>query len=333
MRLYGYLAKISISRLLIGRHWRLTLALMFFQIAWGWSVNASAKKLYQYRDAQGQWHYSDRSPGAIADVKVSQLKAEHQQRVWLMSKDTEGKQAFYVRNGYPGPVEIEISLVHPQNIGSQPELPARFTVMPGNSKPLLHLFPLNAYRISSYQLKFRYIIGSPEARHDESVIYLPPFDCQEHFQVTQGFNGKMSHQDAQNRYAVDIAMPVGTPVMAARGGVVLEVENDFYESGMTSSNLTRANNIRILHDDGSIAVYAHLQLESAQVYPGLNVTAGQLIGYSGNTGFSGGPHLHFAVQVNRGMELKSVPFIFAGPDRTIVEPLPGMWLNGIGKIK
>jgi murein DD-endopeptidase MepM/ murein hydrolase activator NlpD len=50
--------------------------------------------------------------------------------------------------------------------------------------------------------------------------------------------------------------------------------------------------------------------DRAQVYPGLKVAAGQLIGYSGNTGLTSGPHLHFAIQINKGMTLVSVTFAF-----------------------
>jgi murein DD-endopeptidase MepM/ murein hydrolase activator NlpD len=47
---------------------------------------------------------------------------------------------------------------------------------------------------------------------------------------------------------------------------------------------------------------------------GERVGVGQQIGASGNTGYSSGPHLHFAVQVNRGMRLASIPFRMVGPD-------------------
>ena len=48
------------------------------------------------------------------------------------------------------------------------------------------------------------------------------------------------------------------------------------------------------------------------VRAGQTVNAGQRIGLSGNTGFSTRPHLHFAVQVNRGMQLVSIPFRMRG---------------------
>ena len=76
----------------------------------------------------------------------------------------------------------------------------------------------------------------------------------------------------------------------------------------------RANFIRILHDDGTMALYAHLRSEGALVRVGQRVRAGQQIGLSGNTGFTTGPHLHFVIQVNRGMKLESLPFRMRGPN-------------------
>ncbi|KAG1580522.1 hypothetical protein G6F46_015500 [Rhizopus delemar] len=61
-----------------------------------------------------------------------------------------------------------------------------------------------------------------------------------------------------------------------------------------------------------MALYGHLQAGGMRVRRGQAVQAGQPIGLSGNSGYSSAPHLHFVVQVNRGMGLRSVPVrIFA----------------------
>ena len=94
----------------------------------------------------------------------------------------------------------------------------------------------------------------------------------------------------------------------------MQVEAGFRASGLASGDARgRANFIRLLHDDGSMAVYAHLQPEGVQVRTGQRVRLGQRIGLSGNTGFSTAPHLHFVLQVNRGMRLQSIPFRMFGP--------------------
>jgi len=61
-----------------------------------------------------------------------------------------------------------------------------------------------------------------------------------------------------------------------------------------------------------MGLYAHLRPEGVLVRAGQRVRTGQTIGLSGNTGFTSGPHLHFAVQVNRGMTLVSLPFRMVG---------------------
>lgn len=181
----------------------------------------------------------------------------------------------------------------------------------------------------SFKLTYRYVLGRPLENYTSLVSYYPPIARSEKFQISQAFDGEFSHQDEQNKYAADIAMPEGTPVYAARSGTVMDVEDDFFKGGSNKAYINEANSIRILHDDGSMAVYAHLQLEKAQVYPGLHVEAGQLIAYSGNTGFSTGPHLHFAVQVNKGMALVSVPFTFLNKRGEAETPVLGGWLLGV----
>jgi murein DD-endopeptidase MepM/ murein hydrolase activator NlpD len=70
--------------------------------------------------------------------------------------------------------------------------------------------------------------------------------------------------------------------------------------------------VRVLHEDGTMALYAHLSWNSIRVVPGERVARGQYLADSGNTGFSTGPHLHFVIQRNRGGAIVSVPVEFAG---------------------
>ncbi len=286
-----------------------------------------AKKLYKYKDEQGNWHYTDKQPQTKQQVDIKQLKAATKRYLWLEQTGSKNNPDFFVINNYYAPIEIEISLEQSKNVISNPSLPRTFIVQPGNSETLFKIASINKYKASQYSLQYRYTIGNPQTVPSKLTIYSPPFATNTTFQVSQAFGGKFSHQDKQNQYAVDMVMPVNTPVHAARSGKVIEVNDDYYNSGTQKAYNTRANSIRILHDDGSMAIYAHLALETTQVYTSLKVSSGQLIGYSGNTGFSTGPHLHFAVQINAGMELISIPFKFSDRNGTVAKPMSGDWLE------
>ena len=123
-------------------------------------------------------------------------------------------------------------------------------------------------------------------------------------------------------------MPVGTDVHAARGGVVFEVASTNFRGGIDPNrDAASANIVRILHDDGTHAVYAHLNWNSIRVKAGDTVKRGEYIADSGNTGFSSGPHLHFAVLLNVGMRLESVPVVFEGPNYQEIQPATGNMLT------
>ncbi len=298
------------------------------------SFNAVGKKLYKFQDEQGIWHFTDKPTeidrkGGEQKLEVRQLKVAPKQLVWLLQSGEERHPQFYIRNDYAGPVEVEIDFSERDNVQATPDLPKRFVIEPGKSDTLFQINAVNEHESWRLALKYRYIIGSPVAHYSSNTSYLPPIAPNASFQISQAFGGSFSHTDEQNKYAVDIVMPIGTPVYAARSGIVLEAEDDFYKGGANKAYSSEANNIRILHDDGSMAIYAHLELEKAQVYPGLGVAAGQLIGYSGNTGFSSGPHLHFAVQINKGMELVSVPFTFINQVGQAEESSVNTWLKGV----
>lgn len=286
-----------------------------------------AKKLYKYKDEQGHWHYSDKPPKTQQKIEIRQLKTSSKRYVWLEKTGTDRNPEYFVINNYRGPIELEVILSKKNNVYSKPELPNRFILPPGRSKTLFQMAGIDQKKSWSYSLQYRYTIGSSQAYHDSDTSYSPPFAKAVKFPISQAFGGQFSHTDNQNKYAVDIVMPINTPIHAARSGMVIEVNNDYFNSGTKQTYKSRANSIRILHNDGSMAVYAHLALEKAQVYPGLKVSTNDLIGYSGNTGYSTGPHLHFSVQINKGMKLVSVPFKFTTHDGGNSQPAAGAWLQ------
>lgn len=94
--------------------------------------------------------------------------------------------------------------------------------------------------------------------------------------------------------AFDFKMPVGTPIHAADDGRVVLVVERFKDN--VDSAFNQANHIAIKHDSGFLSHYAHLTFAGAAVHVDDVVSRGDLIGYSGNTGQSDYPHLHFFVQ-------------------------------------
>ncbi|MCR4541475.1 M23 family metallopeptidase [Pseudomonas sp. 18.1.10] len=129
------------------------------------------------------------------------------------------------------------------------------------------------------------------------------------FRLSQGPNGSFSHTDSKSRYAMDIAMPEGTPIIAARSGVVVKTENAQAGRGSDASG----NFVRVRHDDGSEGVYLHLKQGSVSVRVGQRVAVGSPLALSGNTGNSSGPHLHFVVQRATEAGLVSIPYEFNQP--------------------
>lgn len=95
------------------------------------------------------------------------------------------------------------------------------------------------------------------------------------------------------RHAVDFAMPIGTPVVAARAGVVVAARDGFPDGNGVD---LEENLVFVRHADGTVARYFHLTRGGALVAVGDSVRQGEVIARSGNSGQSAGPHLHFDVQ-------------------------------------
>lgn len=235
------------------------------------------------------------TPGTLARLRVEKTPTRYQ--IWA-------------DNLLPGPVQVELAFVQQRGVIASPALPAR-KLLPARGSALVSNLIVADAAASNFKLRLDALPGSPAARPLD-VPYQLPFDAP--VKVEQGPGGHFSHDDAENHDAIDFGLPQGTPILAARDGVVMQVEGGYQQAGADRENLSgRSNFIRILHGDGTMALYAHLEPEGMLVRPGESVRAGQPIGLSGNTGFSTGPHLHFVVQINAGMQLVSIPFRMRGP--------------------
>lgn len=267
---------------------------------------AQAGEAWRWTDAGGTVHYGER-PAAGAAAARRWPGSDPAPIARLRIEQGDGEALAWAQNPLDGPVQVMLRADDGAAPQAVPALPARATV-PARTEVLLT-------RIAGHgppaRLALSAVPGPPGARPRE-VEYGYPLDTAV-LHVEQGWGGRYSHADAQNLHAVDFAAPVGTPVLAARDGTVMQVEAGFAEAGTEREDVARSNFVRILHDDGTMALYAHLDAGGAGVRPGQRVRRGERIGRSGNTGYSSGPHLHFAVQANRGMRLETVPFRMFGP--------------------
>lgn len=143
-------------------------------------------------------------------------------------------------------------------------------------------------------------LKSGRVADDTSFVYSLPYETGTSQLFVQGSNSKLSHK---NELAYDFKMKPGTKICAARGGIVTDVRADSDKGGLKPENLSDGNYIYIQHNDGSIACYWHLQKDGVLVKEGDRVEKGEVIGYSGNTGYSAFPHLHFQVNDASGKEI------------------------------
>jgi murein DD-endopeptidase MepM/ murein hydrolase activator NlpD len=118
-------------------------------------------------------------------------------------------------------------------------------------------------------------------------------------------------------YAYDLKTNIGTPVYAMGAGRVISVEDRYPDTGGGAEKMTQFNYVLIEHEGGYRSAYLHLQQGfqgKIKLAANDTIERGQLIGYSGNSGWSSGPHLHVEVQ-EPGEPFtfaQTVPFAIAG---------------------
>ncbi|MBI5065176.1 M23 family metallopeptidase [Candidatus Woesearchaeota archaeon] len=141
-------------------------------------------------------------------------------------------------------------------------------------------------------LMMTYIIPLPE---DVQFVILNP-------------EGRFTHENfIESKYAIDFGVPIGTPVIASRGGKVGMVKDDSQEWGLDAT-FEDTNLVVIDHPDGTSAEYLHLGYKQVSVRKNQNVEQGEILGLTGNSGVMDIPHLHFNVFLTK--KTKSIPVEF-----------------------
>lgn len=291
---------------------------------------ATAQTLYKYRGDDGEWIYSDRPPDDGEAEETRDLETGDVKGALDIEHARVGRSVqILAHNKFHAPLEVEIVFSQIRGVAyPNPDQSLRWVLPPRSDTILLSLPVLDAVEAPSVRYETRATIGDPDARHVGTALYRVPFALARDFTITQAYPTAQTHNTLDSVYAVDLSMPVGTDIFAARGGVVIDVTGTNFRGGLDRErDAPAANVVRILHDDGTYAVYAHLNWNSIRVRAGERVARGEYIADSGNTGFSSGPHLHFAVIRNAGMQSVSVPVRFEGANSSPVVPATGSILT------
>ena len=291
---------------------------------------AAAQTLYKYRGENGEWIYSDRPPADGGDAEVRSIaRRGSPDGVSVTHEFTGSSLLFTANNRYYAPIEVGIVFDSIAGVDyPHPDDDLRWIVPARSELDLFELAALGEVDVPSVQYRYVYLPGDPDASPAPGVTYRVPYSVGATYTVTQTYPVSATHRTRDSMHAVDFAMPVGTDVVAARDGIVFDVASKNFQGGPDAEDYADlANLVRILHDDGTYAVYAHLNWNTIRVSPGDRVEAGQYIADSGNTGWSSGPHLHFAVQRNMGLRVDSLPVSFRGQGGASVSPSTGSSLT------
>lgn len=155
--------------------------------------------------------------------------------------------------------------------------------------------------LNDYEQTLKFILDPSSIPPRGTKVFSMPIDK---VVVTQQFgktssSGRLYASGTHN--GVDFGTPIGTPVKAVLSGTVIGTGN----TDLTCAGASYGKWILLRHNNGLASLYAHLSL--TKIAQGDTVSTGDVIGYSGNTGYSTGPHLHLTVIAASAVKVQSLP--------------------------
>ena len=218
-------------------------------IAWVLACSVSSGAVYRYKDARGEWVYSDRPPpaGQAAESVALRSGSATALKLVVVPRATDTGVALVAIN--PCRCTVEFAVRAQTSAGNQR---GRGTVAPQSEQVLLDVAAADGP--SEVRYEYGYVIGEPGAQHRPAQPYRAPFAQAQRFTVTQAPPDAVTHVDRSSRNAIDIAMPVGTAIHAAREGLVINVAARNFKSGLDLQHMDDANFVQVLHDDGTHAI-------------------------------------------------------------------------------
>jgi len=153
--------------------------------------------------------------------------------------------------------------------------------------------------------------------------YISPVDLKNGIKIS--YKESPAHT-GRLKYSIDFMVPEGTPVFAVRTGVVFDVKDGSDIGGSDKSFDRFGNYIELEHDNGEYSFYEHIRKNGSIVKIGDRINKGELIGYSGATGWLAhlGPHLHFNIHTYRtevSDEYESIPIAWDEETERIISAL------------
>ncbi|WP_375579165.1 M23 family metallopeptidase [Marivirga tractuosa] len=243
-----------------------------------------------------------------------------QKPIEIFYEKTDEGFMFFGKNIEQVPYTVKIDFKNLKNLSSKTSEKSFVRTIPPNTskQKVLELKKIKMDKGTSFDFNFLYTIGDPSLKVDEDYPYLLPYQHGKRVRVGQGNNGAGTHRGIN---AIDFNLEIGDSVFAARSGLVIEVKEDSNTGGNDPKYEPYGNFVKVYHEDGTLGSYVHLVQDGSLVAKGDKIEKGQLIGISGNTGWSSGPHLHFMVAQNKNFQNFTLPIKFLNHKEELFIPL------------